>query len=94
MDVDHTMLEALLAPDATAAPIVSHDEMIAYLKRHVMNVDLDVRKSLGRILWLAGQQDHLVADTKGTSINLNAVTEYVPQMYEYLRHEVEKTIIK
>jgi hypothetical protein len=93
MDVDNFMLEALLG-ETTETPTVPYDEMTAYLKRHVNNVSLEVRRSLARILWLAGQQDFLVTDSKGTSINLDAVAEYVPQMYEYLRHEVGKTIIR
>jgi hypothetical protein len=94
MNVDDSMLNALLSEGPTETPVVPYDEMTAYLKRHVNNVGVDVRRSLARILWLANQQDFLVVDSKGTSINLDAVSEYVPQMYEYLRHEVGKTIIR
>ncbi len=94
MDVNVDMLAALLSNETIEAPSATHEEMTTYLRRYVNNVGIDVRKSLGRILWLAGLQAHLIEDTKGTSINLDVISEYVPQLYEYLRHEVEKTIIK
>ena len=86
------MLEALLSDGITEETVATHEEMTTYLRRHVNNVSIDVRKSLGRILWLAGLQQHLIEDTKGTSINLDAISDYVPQLYEYLRHEVEKKL--
>ena len=94
-DIASKMLSALtLEPDNgndTSKEIVPVEEQKRYLKRHIDNLSIADRKSVGNILVINNKRSALNFCSEGTVINLDALPEHVvTQMYSLMVYKISK----